>query len=118
MSEVWVYRVEVLEVPDDESTMPDIAGFEVLSSDGHKLGKVDQATYEAGSGWIVVDTGFWVFGKKRMVPAGAIESIDLDAREVRLGLTKEQIKQAPDFDEVRRDQDAYRQELGEYYAGS
>jgi hypothetical protein len=117
MTEVWMYRVEVLEVPETPA-IPDIAGFEVLSSDGHKLGKVDEATNEAGRGWIVVDTGFWIFGKKRLIPAGAIESIDLDEREVRLALTKDAIKNAPDFDEVRRDQKDYRDEVGTYYSNA
>jgi hypothetical protein len=30
-------------------------------------------------------------------------------------MTKDQIKQAPDFDEARREEDAYRKELSDYY---
>jgi hypothetical protein len=116
MTEVWLYRIDVVAVPDDaDQGVPDVAGFEVLTTDGDKIGKVDEATREAGGGWIVVDTGFWIFGKKRMIPAGAIESIDLEKREVRLALTKDQVKQAPDYDKVRRDEKAYRDEVGDYY---
>jgi hypothetical protein len=117
MTEVWLYRVDVVTVPADvDKGIPDVAGFEVLSTEGEKIGKVDEATHEAGRGWIVVDTGFWIFGKKRMIPAGAIESIDLDKREVRVALTKDRIKQAPDYDKVRRDEHAYRDEVGAYYS--
>jgi hypothetical protein len=33
-------------------------------------------------------------------------------------LTKDQIKQAPDFEETRREQDAYGRELADHYLGS
>jgi len=65
-----------------------------------------------------LDTGFWIFGKKRMIPAGVITRIDHDDRNVYVTLTKDQIKQAPDFDETRREQEAYRKELADYYGGA
>jgi hypothetical protein len=40
----------------------------------------------------------------------------LDKREVRVALTKDQIKQAPDYDKLRRDEQAYRDEIGAYYS--
>jgi hypothetical protein len=66
----------------------------------------------------VVDTGFWIFGKKRMIPAGVISRVDHDDRQVYVALTKDQIKQAPDFEEARREQEAYRKELADYYGAS
>jgi hypothetical protein len=66
----------------------------------------------------VVDTGFWIFGKKRMNPAGVLTRIDHDDRNVYVTLTKDQIKQAPDFDEARREQEAYRSELADHYRGA
>src|SRR6266576_2136419 len=92
----------------------DLSGFKVEAIDG-SIGKVDESTYEAGGSFIVVDTGPWIFGKKVMLPAGVIRDIDLDMETVFLNRTKDQIKNAPEFDEKRyRDQD-YRSELGSYY---
>jgi hypothetical protein len=45
------------------------------ASDGH-IGDIDEVSFDIGSGCIIVDTGFWIFGKKGMVPAGMIEKIE------------------------------------------
>ena len=47
----------------------EIAGYSVEAIDGG-IGKVDEATYDVGSSYIVVDTGPWIFGKKVLLPAG------------------------------------------------
>src|ERR1044072_8249599 len=92
----------------------DVTGFSVEASDG-SIGKVDEATNEASGSFIVVDTGPWIFGKKVMLPAGVIRDIDPDTETVFVQRTKDEIKNAPEFDEQRyRDQD-YRDELGGYY---
>ncbi len=57
-------------------------GFKVEATDGD-IGKVDEATYEVGSSYIVVDTGPWIFGRKVVLPAGMIERIDLDKKRDR-----------------------------------
>jgi hypothetical protein len=94
---------------------PDVSGFDVEATDGH-IGQVDEASYDLGASCLVVDTGWWIFGKKRMVPAGSIDVIDLENRKVFLRLTKDQIKDAPDYDEALRDDEAYRDRMGEYYS--
>src|SRR5947208_17197464 len=92
----------------------DLSGFKVEAIDG-SIGKVDESTYEAGGSFVVVDTGPWIFGKKVMLPAGVIRDIDLDMETVFVDLTKDEIKDAPEFDdETHRDQ-TYRNELGDYY---
>jgi hypothetical protein len=65
--------------------------------------------------WIVVDTGHWIFQKKRMIPAGGITAIDPDQRQVRLAMTKADVKSAPDYDEVRRHEAFYQDLIEEYY---
>jgi len=92
----------------------DPSGFKVEAIDG-SIGKVDESTYEAGGSFIVVDTGPWIFGKKVMLPAGVIRDIDLDMETVFLNRTKDQIKNAPEFDEKRYRDQNYRSELGSYY---
>ena len=51
------------------------------------------------SAYIVVDTGPWIFGKKVMLPAGTIQRADHDDEKVFVNRTKDQIKNAPEFDE-------------------
>jgi hypothetical protein len=80
----------------------DIVGYDVEAADGG-IGKIDESSHEAGGSYVVVDTGFWIFGKKRMIPAGAVTRVDHPNNKVHIGLTKEQIKSAPDFDEQHRD---------------
>ena len=89
-------------------------GYRVHASDGD-IGKVDKATNDVGGSYLVVDTGPWIFGKKVLLPAGVVNNVDLDAESVFVGRTKDQIKNAPEFDENQFDSDAYRSELGTYY---
>ena len=80
------------------------------------IGKIDEATKEAGSAYIIVDTGPWIFGKKVMLPAGVIERVDHDDEKVFVNRTKDQIKNAPEYDDDAMASDsAYRGELGSYY---
>ena len=101
----------------DIGTVPtvDLTGFKVEALDG-SIGKVDEATYEAGGSFIVVDTGPWIFGKKVMIPAGVIRDFDPDTETIFVNRTKDEIKNAPEFDETRYHDQAYRDELGSYYS--
>lgn len=55
---------------------------------------------------MIVDTGFWVFGKKVLLPIG-MARFDYDARRIYVdGLTKEQVEKLPAFtDDLKVDQD-------------
>ena len=108
--DLWVYREETW-------TTTDFTGFDVEAVDG-SIGKIDEATHETGSSYIVVDTGPWIFGKKVLLPAGVIDRIDHDDRCVYVNRSKDEIKNAPEFDEDRYQDDAYRSELGGYYGRS
>jgi hypothetical protein len=93
----------------------DLTGFSVEARDGG-IGKVHEATHEAGGSFIVVDTGPWIFGKKVMLPAGVIRDIDPDSETIFVDLTKDEIKNAPEFDENRYREPSYRDEVGRYYS--
>ena len=110
--ELWTYRdVDALGV--DMTRGVDITGFEVEATDG-SIGKIDEATYDVGSSYIVVDTGPWIFGTKVMIPAGVVRGIDETEKLIFVNRTKEQIKNAPEWDESLVD-DSYRSDLGAYY---
>jgi hypothetical protein len=86
----------------------------VVAIDG-SIGKVDEATCDAGESCVVVDTGFWIFGKKRVLPACVIVRIDASSEKVYVNRTKDQVRAAPDWDAGRRRTDDYRHEVGDYY---
>ena len=94
----------------------DLTGFSVEATDGG-IGKIDEATYDTSRSYIVVDTGPWIFGKKVMLPAGVIHRVDLDTETVYVNRSKDEIKHAPELNESRYHDDAYRAELGGYYGG-
>ena len=94
----------------------ELTGFSVEARDG-AIGKVDEATYEASRSYIVVDTGRWIFGKKVLLPAGTIQQVDLESQTVFVDRTKDEIKNAPEFDETTYRDEAYRSELAGYYYG-
>lgn len=108
--DVWTYREGV---PLDASPR-DVVGYGVEAKDG-SIGKVDEATYEVGSSYVVVDTGPWIFGKKLMLPAGVIRAVDHDEEKVFVNRTKDQIKNAPEFDDSLVRDEEYRGRLGSYY---
>jgi PRC-barrel domain protein len=104
--EIWTWREPTPNV--------DLTGFKVEAADGH-IGKVDEATHEIGGSYIVVDTGPWIFGKKVMLPAGTIKSVDLEGKKVFVDRTKGEIKNAPEFDPERYKEEIYRDKIGGYY---
>jgi hypothetical protein len=105
-ADLWTYR--------GAFAGQDLSGFTVEAIDGD-IGKIDEATNEVGGSYAIVDTGPWIFGKKVMLPAGVIRDVDLDAQTVFANRTKDQIKNAPEFDESRYRDETYRTELGGYY---
>src|SRR5436190_15544563 len=106
-SDMWTYRESVV--------ARDFDGYDVEARDG-SIGKIDEATYETGSSSVVVDTGPWIFGKKVVLPARVIDRIDLQDEKVYVRLTKDQIKESPEYHPDRFDDD-YRTRLGSYYSG-
>ena len=108
--EMWTYR-------DTITTPTDVTGYEVEAVDGG-IGKVDEATNEVGGSYIVVDTGPWIFGKKVLLPAGVIDRVDHSEETVWVSRSKDEIKNAPEFDEQTYRSSTYRDEVGSYYGRS
>jgi hypothetical protein len=114
-TDIWTYQ-NLSALDADVGRGVDLTGYDVEAVDGG-IGKIDEASYDVGSSWLVVDTGPWIFGKKVLLPAGIIDRIDIEEERVYVGRTKDRIKNAPEFDESRYHDDAYRAELGGYYRG-
>ncbi len=103
----WTYR-------DQGFLGKNLTGFTIDALDG-EIGKVDEATFESGSSYLIVDTGPWIFGRKVMLPAGVVSRIDHENKRVWVDRTKDQIKNAPEFDESMLSDTTYRERLGTYY---
>jgi hypothetical protein len=107
----WKYRDKSLAT---SLTQQDIRGYDVEAIDG-SIGKIDDETLETDTGHIVVDTGPWIFGKKVMLPVGVLKTVDHVNEKVFVNRTKDEIKNAPEFDDLMRNDEKYRTELGTYY---
>ena len=109
--DAWDYRQSV----DRGAGSRDVVGYHVHATDGD-IGKIDEASNDAGSSRLVVDTGPWIFGRKVILPAGTVERVDDEDEKVYVDLTKDQIKNSPEWDQSTTGQDdAYRGQLDTYY---
>ncbi|GIF49754.1 hypothetical protein DFJ67_2889 [Asanoa ferruginea] len=84
----------------------DLTGYAVMAVDG-EIGKVEKA----GETDLVVDTGPWIFGRTVLLPAGVVERVDHRSRTVHVDRTREQIKDAPEYNP----EPDYRDRLAGYY---
>ena len=108
VSDIWTFRTE------HALTGAELVGFSIEATDGG-IGKIDEGTEEMGRTHLIVDTGPWIFGKKVMLPAGVVDRVDLDTETVFVRCSKDQIKNAPEFEPETKQDEAYRDRLGGYY---
>lgn len=73
-------------------------GFRVEALDG-TAGKIDQVIYWNDAktpDYVVVDSRRWLFGRKSFLSIDVIEEVDLTNRRLRVRLSREQVRQAPE----------------------
>jgi hypothetical protein len=92
----------------------DLTGLSVEAADG-RVGKVAKASNTLDDGYLMVDTGPWIFGRTVTLPAGVVNHIDRAAGVVYLDVTKEQVKAGPDIDASNGLDDESRQKLTDHY---
>lgn len=107
-TEVWTYDTTL------NQDHPSWVGYDVHATDGD-IGKIDEMSVDSGSASIIVDTGFWIFGKRRLLPAACVRSVDHQDKTVHVSLNKDQIKHAPDFDALQRRDRTFYDDFGGYY---
>ncbi|ALC24621.1 PRC-barrel domain containing protein [Streptomyces pristinaespiralis] len=109
--DMWGYPETAQYVPGAQ-----LVGYAVEASDG-SIGKVDKHTEEVGRSYLVVDTGPWILGKRVLVPAGLVSQIDTGSETVRLGCTRAEVKDSPDFESGKHENDAdYIEQIERHYA--
>ncbi|MGW3061348.1 PRC-barrel domain containing protein [Streptomyces goshikiensis] len=98
-------------------TGADLTGYRAGAADG-SIGKADKHSDEAGSACTVADTGPWIFSREVLLPAGTVSRVDADDNKTFVDRTKEQIKNAPEFDTDKHLGNAeYHSQVGGYYNG-
>ena len=110
MTEIWSYRASVV-------TEPAVEGYAIRAVDG-SIGTVDHAGHDSGYSYVVVDTGSRGQGRKVLLPAGVVESIDHGHEVVYVSKSIADVEAAPAFDERAERGEAYLQPFGDYYWGS
>jgi len=114
MDDVWMYRDTSQLGSSVVDTKVDLSGFKVEALDG-SIGSIDESTYGTTRSYVVVDTGPWIFGKKVILPAGVIRGIDETDEVVYVNRTKDEIKNAPEFDDTMLSDETYHSSVGSYY---
>lgn len=82
-----------------ESGLESLKGFRVLAEDGD-AGSVEQVLYWSDMtmpDYLVVGSGKWFFGHKSVLSVAVIEDVDPCARQLRVRLSREQVRSAPEF---------------------
>ncbi|MBW4688820.1 MAG: PRC-barrel domain-containing protein [Komarekiella atlantica HA4396-MV6] len=79
----------------------DIKNFDVYADDD-RVGSVVNILVDENDGrfrYFIIDTGFWIFGKQVLLPVG-LARLDYDNKHLFVPkLTKEQVKNLPEFNE-------------------
>lgn len=98
----------------------DIKNYDVYSDiDDDKIGSVKNIMVDETGRfrYLVVDTGFWIFGKQVLLPVGRSRIDSTDRRVYAVGLTKEQAQNLPEFSEdLNIDRDYEERVTGVYSA--
>jgi hypothetical protein len=95
----------------------EVIGYYVEGTDG-TLGHIDDLLTD-DHGWIlrylIVDTRNWLPGKKVMLPPAWVEGIDWADRAVRFEMTREQIRESPEYDPSRAVERAHEHSLFDFF---
>jgi hypothetical protein len=96
MDERHTMAADIWTFPPTADSLRDLIGYVVEATDG-AVGKIDANSLAADSPYLVVDTGWWIFERKRLIPAAFITSIDGRAGKIHLSMTKRAVQAAPAF---------------------
>jgi uncharacterized protein (TIGR02271 family) len=104
---------------DDVFGGEDIKSYSVYDYNNEKVGSIyDILVDETGHfRYLVIDTGFWVFGKKVLLPVGRAK-IDYNQKRIyALSLTKDQAERLPEYDDNMTVDYDYEERVRDVYRG-
>lgn len=92
--------------PDYKNTFSDnnlshLEDYSVYADGDDKVGSVEDGLFDDTTGqfrYLIIDTGFWFFGKKVLLPIGRAQFDNSQKRVYVAGLTKEQVESMPEYD--------------------
>lgn len=94
-----------------------VMGHHIQAADG-EIGHVDDLIIDDES-WAIrylrVDTSNWIGGRAVLVPQDALQNVNWLESKVNVGLTREQVRNSPEYDPARLNRD-YERILDAYYA--
>jgi PRC-barrel domain len=96
-------QLRYLDADDIDDSAIDFDGLDVRGADGHKLGDLDGFIVDSTSGRVyhaVVDSGGWFTSRRFLLPIGHAR-LDADRRALTVDVTKDRIRQYPEFDADR-----------------
>lgn len=100
----------------------EILGYTILAQDG-EIGHVEDFYFDTNDvgdpewtvRYMVVDTGFWIFGTKRLIAPEALGTPDWDNKLMPVDMTQDQVKNSPEHNLDRPVTREYEEELRGYY---
>lgn len=105
------------EKPSDNN-VANFDDYSVYANQDDKVGSVKDALFEDTTGnirYLILDTGFWVFGKSVLLPIGLARFETKENRVYVNGLTKEQTENLPEYSDDMTIDDGYENRVREGY---
>ncbi len=103
------------------SSLDDIKSYDVYAQGDDKVGSVHDILVDDQTGefrYFVVDSGFWIFGKKVLLPVG-MASIDSTSQRIyATNLTRDQVEALPKLDDLEKIDYDYEEEVRGVYRPS
>ena len=120
-AEAWhEERVLTEERPKDDAhlrSVDEVTGYGIRATDGD-IGHIEDLIVDDES-WVirylVIDTRNWLPGRKVLVLPSHVRSISVGASRVELDLTRQQVKDSPEFDATAPINRAYETRLYDFY---
>ncbi len=107
-ADIWTF-------PPTTESLRFLLGYRIMAIDG-RVGRIDENSLAADSSFIVVDTGWWIFERKRLIPCGLIRSISGRETTIYLAMTKRDVRAAPVFQPIKHSSESGR--YNDFYGSS
>ena len=108
---------EISEEGSNLRSAEEVRGYHIAATD-NDIGHVEDFLLDDQSWtihYMIVDTRNWLPGRKVLVAPEWIEAIDWEVQKVRVGLTRQQVKESPEYDPEAPISREYEKQLYKFY---